>query len=261
MIINQIMFAQIENSDFANDDRLLGVQTVCNKSIYIKYKKSKLNIADLKSLIFDRIGYRCGNIPNEQIIFEFEYNNISNIIYTDNSKVSSLFIDMVAESNKSLKMQIDYSKVKSNIGLKWNSIQHKFDLRSTRSETKQSEPTKSENFSQIFVKTNPGKTIVIECDLANTTILELKYAIGHKTNSNPDIKRLTFASKFLDDNATLESYDIHNDSTIHEHIRIIYPDEFRIVDHNLKPLNNIFYSTETETEYTIGSNSDSDTNE
>jgi len=72
---------------------------------------------------------------------------------------------------------------------------------------------------QVFVKTLTGKTITLEIP-AQKTVYEMKLQIQDKEGIPPDQQRLIFAGKQLEDDHSLGSYGIKDDSTLHLVLRL-----------------------------------------
>ena len=73
--------------------------------------------------------------------------------------------------------------------------------------------------SEIFIRTLTGKTLTIPVELGDT-IASLKEKVFSIENIPVEEQRLIFGGKQLDDNQTLESYNIQKDSTIHLVLRL-----------------------------------------
>lgn len=72
---------------------------------------------------------------------------------------------------------------------------------------------------QIFIKTLQGKTMTL--DVADTdTIASVKQKIFEKENIPQDQQRLVFNGKQLEDNMTINDYNIQADANIHLVLRL-----------------------------------------
>jgi ubiquitin len=72
---------------------------------------------------------------------------------------------------------------------------------------------------QVFIKTLTGKNITLEVN-PEDTIERLKQKIQEREGIPPAEQRLIFSGKQLDDNKTIQNYNIQKDNTIHLVLRL-----------------------------------------
>lgn len=72
---------------------------------------------------------------------------------------------------------------------------------------------------QIFVKTLTGKTITLDCQ-STDKISDIKTKINSQEQIPTENQRLVFSGKQLEDNMTLNEYNIESQSTLHLVLRL-----------------------------------------
>lgn len=68
---------------------------------------------------------------------------------------------------------------------------------------------------ELYIKTLTGSTITLKGVSLDSTIQNLKYEIYNIEGIPPDIQRIIFAGKQLEDGRILSDYNIQNESTLH----------------------------------------------
>jgi ubiquitin C len=72
---------------------------------------------------------------------------------------------------------------------------------------------------QIYIKHIDGQTHTVSVN-NKTTVDELKYLVCAKTNDPPDEQRFIYAGKQLEDDHTLEHYNISQEATLYLILRL-----------------------------------------
>ena len=83
---------------------------------------------------------------------------------------------------------------------------------------KEKEDNKNDNYC-IFIKEVTGKTTMINCSPSDT-IARVKDLVYEKLNIKQNTQRLMFKEKQLEDDRTLNDYEIASNATIHLILRL-----------------------------------------
>jgi len=73
---------------------------------------------------------------------------------------------------------------------------------------------------QVFVKNLSGRTLAIVVDLERNTVLDVKKVVQERQQIEPDLQRLIYNGKELEDVTLLKEYKIVNHSTLHLVVRL-----------------------------------------
>jgi len=111
--------------------------------------------------------------------------------------------------------ELENDKTLEDYGIQYESTFHLFIKPSNRTASIQT----------LFVRTILGRIITITNVNATDTVFSIKTRIAEKESIHPDIQRLIFVGKALEDNKKLMDYDIQDESTLHLVIRLPFVKE------------------------------------
>jgi len=235
------------------DDRILRLNTLNNRKLYLKYKKGTKTFDDIKNFLFNDFKYMC-NDYNDQSIYDFNIGgNLLSEIFKQTDMLTDILADSVSESDKDklsseLLDLITLTNTNLNLTINFNKIANA---------NRQSLNSEYDNISELFadscpdnlfVKTLGSKTLSFKCDIDKLTVRDIKVAVCVRENVSIGDLRLIYSGKQLDgDKTPLSEFKIKTESQLTMVLRLRGGmfNEVSGRNGNYEPLQDIFYDLDS----------------
>jgi len=203
-------------------DTIRSVKTAIHQTVAVTEENQRLFFNE-RELINSRTVAQCGIIPHSILHFKAVRDFIEVTVKTNvglDIGVDAKPSDRVSVLKDNIARQIGVPPAQQQLVFAGEILESERTLESYRIVNDNSIdlnlaiPEPASQTMQIFVKTLTGRTIMLEVK-PTMTILQVKHIISEREKISPCEQRLIFSGKQLEDEKTLEFYDIHYDCTVH----------------------------------------------